>query len=58
MPGKWMSVVKGKVHLEQAMKAQKGSRGTGLGAEWWWVVNTMPLPLSCWERPGTHCIGG
>ena len=56
--GKWMSVVKGKYHLEQARKAQKESRGIGLNARRWWVVNAMPLSLSCWERPGTHCIAG
>jgi hypothetical protein len=50
-----------KVQLEQATKAQRGRRGIALlfnlGARWWWVVNNMPLPLSCRQRPGTHCIG-
>jgi len=62
MPGKWMSVVKGKVQLEQTTNAQRGSRGIALqfnlSTRWWWVVKPKPLQLSCWERPGTHCIGG
>jgi len=62
MPGNWMSVVKGKVHLEQATKAQRGRKGIplifNLGARWLWVVSDMPLPLSCWQSRGTHCIGG
>ena len=55
--------VKVKFTLEQAMKAQKGSRGIALlflnlGTRWGWMVNAMPWPLYPWERSGTHCIGG
>jgi len=57
-----MSTVKGKVHLEQATKTQKWSRGIALlfnlSARRWWVINARHLPLSCWEGPGTHCVGG
>jgi catalase len=40
---------------EQAMKAQRGSRGIALlflnlSARWGWVVNTMPWPLYPQER--------
>ena len=39
-----------KVTLEQATKAQRGSKGTALsffnlGARWGWVVNATPRPL-------------
>jgi len=43
--------VKVKFTLEQATKAQKGSRGTALisffnlGTRWGWMVNTTPWPL-------------
>jgi hypothetical protein len=51
MPGKWMNTVKGKVHLEQATKTQKWSRGIALlfnlsARWWWWVVNARHLLLS------------
>jgi hypothetical protein len=41
--------------LEQAMEAQKGSRGVvysffNLGARWGWVVNATPRPLYARER--------
>ena len=53
--------VKVKLTLEQATKAQKGSRGIysffNLGARWGWVVNETPRPLYPRKRPGTHCIG-
>ena len=52
-----------KITLEQATKAQRGSRGTALpfsnlGARWGWVVKATPWPLYPRETPGTHCIGG
>ena len=55
--------VKAKFTLEQAMKAQSGSRDItysffNLGARWGWVVNATPRPLYPRERLGTHCIGG
>jgi len=54
--------VKVKVNLEQATKAQRGSRGIAvlfnLGARWGWVVSAMPRPLYPRERTGTHCTGG
>jgi hypothetical protein len=55
--------VKVKVTLEQATKAQKGSRAIAysflnLGTRWRWVVSTTPRPLYSLERPGTHCTGG
>jgi hypothetical protein len=48
--------------LEQATKAQKGSRGIAysffnLGDIWWWVVNATPWPFYPRERRGTHFIG-
>jgi hypothetical protein len=43
--------VKVKFALEQAMKAQKGSRDIA-------VVSAMPRLLYPQERPSTHCIGG
>jgi len=52
---------KDKVHLEQAMKAQRGSRGIAffsLGAKWEWVVIATPWPLHHRERLSTHHIGG
>jgi hypothetical protein len=40
--------------LEQAMKAQTGSRGItelfNFGARWGWVINATPLPHYPWER--------
>jgi hypothetical protein len=50
---------KGKVHLEQASKAQKGSRYIALlffnlSTRWGWVVNATPRPLYRRERHGTH----
>ena len=55
--------VKVKFTLEQAMKAQRGSRGIAplipnLGTRWGWVVNATPRPIYPQERPGTHCIRG
>jgi len=55
--------VKVKFTLEQAMKAQRESRGVALlffnlDAGWGWVVNATPRPLYSRERPGTHCLGG
>jgi hypothetical protein len=51
--------VKVKFTLEQAAKAQKGSRGIAvlfnLGARWGWVVSATPRPLYPQESPGTHC---
>jgi len=50
-----------KLTLEQATKAQRGSRGIALcnlGTRWEWVVNATPRPLYPRERPGTHCTGG
>jgi hypothetical protein len=51
-------------YLEQAMKAQKGSRGTTLlflqyrGSMWGWVVNTTPQPpLPPGMKAGTQCKG-
>jgi hypothetical protein len=48
--------------LDQATKAQRGSRGIALlfnlGAGWEWVVNATPRSLYPRERPGTHCTGG
>jgi hypothetical protein len=46
--------VKVKIIIEQAMKAQRGSRGIAplfnLGARWGWVVNATPWPLYPQER--------
>jgi hypothetical protein len=55
--------VKVKFTLEQAMKAQRGSRGIlysslNLCARWGWVVNATPRPRYPREWPGTHCTGG
>ena len=53
-----------KFTVEQATKAQRGSRGIdllflyNLGARCRWVFNVTPRPLYSRERPGTHCIGG
>ena len=49
--------VKVKFTLEQATKAQRGSRGAAilllnLGARWRWVVNATIRPLHPRERPG------
>jgi hypothetical protein len=47
----WSGVkVKVKLTLEQAMKAQRGSRGIALllfnlVARWGWVINATPRPL-------------
>jgi hypothetical protein len=61
-PGR-LEVVKVKFTLNQATKAQRGSRGIrphflNLGARWGWVVNATPRPFYPWQRPGTQCIGG
>jgi hypothetical protein len=53
--------VKVKFTLEQATKAQRGSRSIAqsflnLGARWGWVVNATPRSLYPRERPGTHCV--
>ena len=50
-------------NLEQAMKAQRGSRGIlyscfNLGTRRRCVVNATPRPLYARERSGTNCIGG
>ena len=55
--------LKVKFTLEQAMKAQRGSRGIAilflLPRRWMgWVVNATSRPLYPREIPGTHCIGG
>jgi hypothetical protein len=57
-------IVKGKgikYTLEQAMKAQKRSRGIALlfnlDARWVWVVDATLRPRYPRERPNTHCIG-
>jgi hypothetical protein len=52
--------VKVKVTLEQATKAQRGSRvySSTLSLTSALVVNATPRPLYPRERPGTHCIGG
>jgi len=55
--------IKAKFTLEQAMKAQRWSRGIALlfgnlGARWGWVVNVTPGRFTPGERPDTHCIGG
>jgi hypothetical protein len=47
-------MVKVKFALEQAMKAQRGSRDYlysffNLGTRWWLVVNAMPQPPYVWE---------
>jgi hypothetical protein len=50
-------MVKLKFTLEQATKAQRGSRGIALlFVEW--VVSATPRALYYQERHGTHCIGG
>jgi hypothetical protein len=58
----WQGKGKVKFTLEQAMKAQRGSRGIALlinlSARWGWVVNAMPQLLYPWERSSTHCIRG
>jgi preprotein translocase subunit SecG len=51
-----------KFTLEQATKAQRGSRGLALlflqpRRYMGWVVSTTPRSLYPRERPGTHCIG-
>jgi hypothetical protein len=54
-----------KFTLEQAMKAQRGSRGIAysffnLGARWEWVVNTTSPPLYTRERdpvPSVQVVG-
>ena len=59
-----LSVVKVEFSLSEAMKAQKGSRGTGLiflnfgarlevGGQ-----RHAPAALPPGKRPGTHCTGG
>ena len=55
--------VKVKFTLEQATKAERGSRGISLiffnlGSRLGWVFIATPLSLYARERPGTHCIGG
>jgi hypothetical protein len=56
--------VKGKVHLYQTMKTQRGSRGIlcpffNLGARCGWAVNARLRPLySQGNRHGAHCTGG
>jgi hypothetical protein len=51
--------VKVKFTLEQATKAQRGSKGIqlysffNLGTRWRWVVNATPWPLYPRERIGT-----
>ena len=55
--------VKVKFTLEQATKAQRGSRGIALlllQLRRWMrlVVNATPSPLYPQERPSTQCIGG
>jgi hypothetical protein len=55
--------VKVKITLEQATKAQRGSRGIALlfhlpRRQMGWVVNATPRPLYPQERPGTHFIRG
>jgi hypothetical protein len=57
-----LSNVKVKFTLEQATRAQRGSRGTALlffnlGAIWRWVVNATIWLLFPRERPSTHCTG-
>jgi len=46
--------VKVKLSIEQATKAQRGTRGIALlfnlGARWGWVVNATPRPLYPRER--------
>ena len=53
--------VKFKFTLQQATKAQRGSRETysflNLSAIWVCLVNATPRPLNPRERSGTHCIG-
>jgi hypothetical protein len=56
-------LLKVKFTLEQAMKAQRGSRSVALlflisPLSWGWVIAVTPQPLYPQERPGTHCIGG
>jgi len=54
--------VKVKFTLEQATKAQRGSRGIALlfNLSTRWGVWSMQLPshFTPGKRPGTHCIGG
>jgi hypothetical protein len=61
-PATTFLLVKVKVTLEQATKAQRGSRGVTTlsltSALDGWVVNATPRPLYPRERPATHCIGG
>ena len=55
-------MVKVKLTLEHAMKAQTGSTGIAhlfiIDARWRVGVQRTPLPLYPRERTGTHCIGG
>ena len=54
--------VKVKITLEQATKAQRGSRDITtlfhLGAKMEWVINVTPRSLYPRERPDTHFTGG
>jgi hypothetical protein len=55
--------VKVKFALEQATKAQTGSRNKALlflylGTRWRWVLNATPSHYTPQERPSTQCIRG
>jgi len=56
--------MKVKFTLEQAMKAQRWSKGVylytffNLGTIWGWVVNATPRPFYPEEGHGTHSIEG
>jgi hypothetical protein len=54
----YITEVKVKPNLEQATKAQRGSRGIALlfnlGARLGWAVSATPRPLYLRERSGAH----
>jgi hypothetical protein len=53
------SKCKGKVHPITCHEDMEGEYSFfSVSAKWEWVVNAMPWPLYCRERPGIHCTEG